>query len=98
LSKAELITQIAENHGLTKTGAKAVVEEVFAAVAIGLKTEGRFAFPDLGTFSIGSRAARKGRNPSTGAEIKIAASKTVKFKAAPALKAVVQKTKAKAKK
>ena len=51
-----------------------------------LKKEKRFAYPSFGTFTVRSRKARKGRNPQTGEEIKIKASKTVGFKPAPTLK------------
>ncbi|MBT5633626.1 MAG: HU family DNA-binding protein, partial [Nitrospina sp.] len=51
-----------------------------------IKKEKRFAYPSFGTFTVRSRKARKGRNPRTGEEIKIKASKTVGFKPAPTLK------------
>ncbi|AYR23398.1 HU family DNA-binding protein [Herbaspirillum rubrisubalbicans] len=60
-----------------------------------LKKEGRFSFADLGTFSVTERAARKGRNPATGEPIKIKASKSVRFKPAPALKEQIAKVKLK---
>jgi DNA-binding protein HU-beta len=93
MNKSEMIDKIATEHELTKVKAKAIVEQVFGFVGADLKKEGRFAFPDLGTFTVGQRAARKGRNPATGEAIKIKASKTVRFKAAPALKEVVAKVK-----
>lgn len=93
MNKSEMIDSIAAEHDLTKVKAKAIVEQVFGFVGTDLKKEGRFAFPDLGTFTVGQRAARKGRNPATGEEIKIKASKTVRFKAAPALKELVAKVK-----
>jgi DNA-binding protein HU-beta len=93
MNKSEMIDKIATEHDLTKVKAKAVVEQVFGFIGADLKKEGRFAFPDLGTFTVGQRAARKGRNPATGETIKIKASKTVRFKAAPALKEIVAKVK-----
>ena len=93
MSKSEIIAQIADDHGLTKVKAKEIVEQIFGAIGVGLKKEGRFAFPDLGTFTVSERAARKGRNPATGEIIKIKASKNVRFKAAPASKAQVAKFK-----
>lgn len=93
MNKSEMIDRIAADHDLTKVKAKAIVEQVFGFIGSDLKKEGRFAFPDLGTFTVGQRAARKGRNPATGEAIKIKASKTVRFKAAPALKDLVAKVK-----
>lgn len=95
MGKSEIIAQIAEEHDLTKVKAKEIVEQIFGFVGAGLKKEGRFAFPDLGTFTVSERAARKGRNPATGETIKIKASKNVRFKAAPALKVQVAKVKLK---
>jgi DNA-binding protein HU-beta len=51
-----------------------------------IKKEARFSYPNFGTFKVTERAARKGRNPRTGAEIRIKASKTVKFAPAPKFK------------
>lgn len=93
MNKSEMIEKLAGDHELTKVKAKAIVEQVFGFIGSDLKKEGRFSFPDLGTFTVGQRAARTGRNPATGATIKIKAAKTVKFKAAPALKEKVAKVK-----
>lgn len=95
MNKVEMIEKIAGEHELTKVKAKEIVEQVFGFVGADLKKEGRFSFPDLGTFTVGQRAARTGRNPATGETIKIKASKTVRFKAAPALKDLVAKVKVK---
>jgi DNA-binding protein HU-beta len=93
LNKSEIIDMVAADHELSKVKAKQVVEQVFGVVGATLKKEGRFAFADLGTFTVAERAARKGRNPATGETIKIKASKVVRFKAAPALKTQVAKVK-----
>lgn len=95
MNKAEMIDILAADHEISKVKAKAILEQAFGFVAKDLKKEGRFAFPELGTFTVTERAARKGRNPATGEAIKIKASKNVRFKAAPALKAVVAKVKVK---
>jgi DNA-binding protein HU-beta len=95
VNKSEIIEKIAADHEVTKVKAKEIVEQVFGFIGSDLKREGRFAFPDLGTFTVGQRAARTGRNPATGETIKIKASKTVRFKAAPALKDLVAKVKVK---
>lgn len=92
-TKNEIIDAIAKKNGLTKVAAKQVVEQVFGYVGADLKKEGRFSFPDLGTFTVTQRAARQGRNPATGETIKIKASKSVRFKPAPALKELVAKVK-----
>jgi DNA-binding protein HU-beta len=93
LNKSEIIDTVAAQHELTKVKAKEIVEQVFGFVGADLKKEGRFSFPDLGTFTVSQRAARTGRNPATGESIKIKASKNVRFKAAPALKELVAKVK-----
>jgi DNA-binding protein HU-beta len=95
MNKAEMIDKVAAEHELSKVKAKEIVEQVFGFIGADLKKEGRFAFPGLGTFNVGQRAARTGRNPATGDTIKIKASKTVRFKAAPALKEIVAKVKVK---
>ncbi len=95
MNKAEIINQVAADHELTKVKAKEIVEQLFGFIGAGLKQEGRFSFPDLGTFTVAERAARTGRNPMTGEKLKIKASKTVRFKAAPALKLQVAKVKVK---
>lgn len=89
MNKKELLEAINKKHagnGVTKKAVTAIIADTFAAIAKGIKKAGRFAIPGFGTFTVKSRAARKGRNPRTGESIKIKASKSVKFKAAPSLK------------
>lgn len=89
MNKKELIETITKNHagrGLSKKSVAGIIDDTFAAIAKGIKKAGRFSIPGFGTFTVKSRAARKGRNPKTGEAIKIKASKAVKFKAAPAFK------------
>lgn len=89
MNKKELLETITKTHaedGITKKAVVAIIDDTFAAIAKGIKKAGRFSFPDFGTFTVKSRAARKGRNPQTGAPIKIKASKSVKFKASPSFK------------
>lgn len=93
MNKSEIIEEIATSHDLTKTKAKDIVEQLFNTVGATLKKQGRFSFPGLGTFTVSTRAARKGRNPKTGEPIKIKASNNVRFKASPALKTLVSKVK-----
>ena len=93
MNKAEIIDMVAGEHELSKVKAKDIVEQVFGVIGATLKKEGRFAFADLGTFTVTERAARKGRNPATGEALKIKASKSVRFKPAPALKTLIAKVK-----
>ncbi|SNS52636.1 HU family DNA-binding protein [Noviherbaspirillum humi] len=95
MNKAELIEAIAAETGTSKRQAKDSIELLIDYIKTGLKKEGRFSLSGLGTFSVGQRAARTGRNPKTGEAIKIKASKTAKFKAAPDLKEAASKFKAK---
>lgn len=89
MNKKELLETINKKHagnGITKKVVTAIIDDTFAAIAKGIKKAGRLAIPGFGTFTVKTRAARKGRNPQTGEAIKIKASKSVKFKAAPGLK------------
>ena len=89
MTKAELINAILKTKGmpeLTKKATGEIVDAVFENLAKAIRTEKRFVFPGFGTFTVRRRKARKGRNPRTGQEIKIAATKTVTFKPAPQLK------------
>jgi len=81
MTKAELITKISEDAGITKVAANAALDSFMESVAKTLKKGDRLTLVGFGTFSVSKRAARKGRNPSTGAEIKIKAKKVAKFKA-----------------
>lgn len=89
MTKDELITSIiksCKDTNLSKRLAGDVVDAAFENMAKAIKKEKRFAYPGFGTFTVRNRKARKGRNPQTGEEIKIKASKTVGFKPAPTLK------------
>ena len=88
MTKAELIDKLNKKAGdaVSKKLVGALVDEVFATMAVTIKKEKRFAYPGFGTFTVRSRKARKGRNPQTGEVIKIKASKTVGFKPSTALK------------
>ena len=81
MNKAELIDAIASDAKLTKADTKKALESFITATSKALKKGDRVALVGFGSFSIAKRAARKGRNPQTGKEIKIAAKKVVKFKA-----------------
>lgn len=89
MTKDELITTViksCKDDSLSKRLTAEVIDATFEAIGKAIKKEKRFAYPGFGTFTVRNRKARKGRNPQTGEEIKIKASKTVGFKPAPALK------------
>ena len=89
MNKAELISKIADDAGITKTQANATVDSFVEAVTKTLKGGGKVTLVGFGTFSVSKRAARNGRNPQTGAPIQIAAAKIPSFKAGKALKDAV---------
>jgi len=89
MNKAELIEHIANAHSLTKAEAGRIVETVTGAIVNTVKKGGSVVLPGFGSFKQVARAARTGVNPSTGAKLKIAAGKAVKFKAGSAFKAAV---------
>ncbi len=86
MTKAEMINAVAKAAKLSKKAGGSAVDATFESLARAIKKEKRFQVPGFGTFSVRSRKARKGRNPQTGAVINIKASRTVRFKPAPALK------------
>ncbi len=80
MNKSDLINKIADDAKLTKVQAQAALNSFLDASAKALKKGDKVILVGFGTFSVASRAARTGRNPQTGKEIKIAAKKVVKFK------------------
>ena len=91
MNKAELIEAMAKSNKLSKRENEEVVNAFVDVVSKELKKGGKVQLVGFGTFEVGKRAARTGRNPQTGAEIKIKASKAPKFKAGKALKDLVNK-------
>ena len=89
MTKTELIKLIAERADLTQAKATEALQAFEAAVTSELSKGGEVALIGFGTFKITDRAARTGRNPQTGAEIQIAASKVPTFKAGKGLKDAV---------
>ena len=81
MNKAQLIDAIAKDANLTKADAKRALDAFIDATTGTLKSGGRVALVGFGSFSVSERNARTGRNPQTGAPIKIGAKKVVKFKA-----------------
>ena len=90
MNKSELIDAIATETGLTKVTASKVLDTFMSTVTDVLKDGGQLVLPGFGSFSTGNRAARTGRNPQTGKEIQIKASRVAKFKAGKKLKEAVQ--------
>jgi len=90
MNKAELIDAMAGEAKLTKADAKKALDAFIKATSVALKKGDRVALVGFGSFGVAKRAARKGRNPQTGKEIKIAAKKVVKFKAGTELAAKVK--------
>jgi DNA-binding protein HU-beta len=86
MTKAELIEKMAKDASISKAAAGKALESLIDGVKKTLKKGNRLTLVGFGTFSVGKRAARAGRNPQTGQAIKIKASKTAKFKAGKALK------------
>jgi DNA-binding protein HU-beta len=80
MTKADLVSKIAGDGGITKAQAEKAVDGFVAAVTDALSSGDKVTLVGFGTFSVGSRTAREGRNPRTGEKITIPASKVVKFK------------------
>lgn len=81
MNKAQLIEAVAAEAKMTKADAKRALEAVIGATTKSLAKGERVALVGFGSFAVSKRAARKGRNPQNGKEIKIGAKKVVKFKA-----------------
>ena len=90
MNKAELISAVADTAEISKTDAAAAVDAFVSVVTKALKKGDAVTLVGFGTFQVRKRAARMGRNPKTGATIKIKASKNPTFKAGKALKDLVQ--------
>jgi len=91
MNKTELIDAIAAECDLSKVAAQRALESVLNNVTKAVSNGDAVQLVGFGTFASGNRAERTGRNPRTGEEIKIAASKTVKFTAGKAFKDAVNK-------
>ena len=91
MNKTELVEAMAKKAGLSKKDAEAAVKAFTEVVTAELKKGGKVQLVGFGTFEVAKRAAREGKNPQTGAKIKIAASKAPKSKAGKALKDTVNK-------
>ena len=89
MNKTELVEAMAAQAKISKTDADKAVKALVDVVTKELKKGEKVTLIGFGTFEVSKRSARKGRNPQTGAEIKIKASKAPKFKAGKALKDAV---------
>ncbi|MGI6092217.1 MAG: HU family DNA-binding protein [Veillonellaceae bacterium] len=89
MNKTELVASVAEKSGMTKKDAEKAINALFASVEEALAKEDKVQIIGFGTFEVKAREERKGRNPQTGAEITIPASKTPVFKAGKGLKDAV---------
>ncbi|GAB1373660.1 DNA-binding protein HU-beta [bioreactor metagenome] len=90
MNKADLISAIAAKAELTKVDAKKALDAFIEVSGGAMKKGERITLVGFGTFSVNERNARNGRNPRTGAKIKIAAKKVVRFKAGAELNKLVK--------
>ncbi|MCX8521373.1 MAG: HU family DNA-binding protein [Rhodoferax sp.] len=86
MNKSELIEHIANHADISKADSSRALESIIDAVKSALKKNDSVSLVGFGTFSVSKREARTGRNPRTGAEIKIKAAKVPKFRPGKALK------------
>ncbi len=91
MNKLELVSAVAEQANLTKKDAEAAIKAMLGTIEDSLKKGEKVQLVGFGTFEVRERAARTGRNPQTGAEMKIAAAKVPTFKAGKALKELINK-------
>jgi len=91
VTKTELIDKVAEKTEFTKKDSGKAIDAVFEAITQALAKNDKVQLVGFGSFEVRKREARKGRNPQTGAEIKIAARKVPVFRAGKALKEAVAK-------
>ncbi len=91
MNKTELVEHMAKNAEISKAAAGRALESLIGAVRTTLKKGGTVALVGFGTFAVGKRAARVGRNPKTGAALKIKAAKVPKFRPGKGLKDALNK-------
>ena len=90
MKRTDLVAAIADKAAITKKDADAALNATIEAITDALKSGDKVQLVGFGTFEVREKAARKGRNPQTGAEIEIAASKSPAFKAGKAFKDAVK--------
>ncbi|OGF99926.1 MAG: DNA-binding protein [Candidatus Glassbacteria bacterium RIFCSPLOWO2_12_FULL_58_11] len=86
MTKADLIDAVASEVGISKKAAAEAIDSVFSHITKALKKGKKYTHVGFGTFGVVKRAAREGRNPQSGAKIKIPARNVVKFTVGKALK------------
>ena len=88
MTKAQFIDQVAGSAEaeMSKKDTEALLKAMFTVMGKAIRGDGRFSYPGFGVFKLQKRGARTGRNPRTGAAVKIKASRTVVFRPAPSLK------------
>ena len=91
MNKTELVEHMAKHAEISKAAAGRALESLMGAVKATLKKGGTVALVGFGTFAVGKRAARVGRNPKTGAALKIQAAKVPKFRPGKGLKEALNK-------
>lgn len=89
MTKAELIDAVASHVGISKKNAAEAIDSVFGSITKSLKKGHKYTQVGFGTFSVVKRASREGRNPQSGAKIRIPARSVVKFTVGKALKEAV---------
>lgn len=89
MTKADLVAKMAKGSGMTQRAAEVALESALKSIRDSLKKGKKVTLVGFGTFSVGRRAARNGRNPRTGRVIRIPASKVPRFKAGKDLKKAV---------
>lgn len=89
LTQTEIVNTLAESSGLKKTEVKGMFDAIAEMAATEVKKNGEFTLPGFGKLVKATRKAREGRNPATGAVIKIPAKTTVKFRLGKAMKDAV---------
>ena len=90
MNKTELVAAVADKADISKADAARAIDSLFEVVGKALKKKDKVSLVGFGTFLVRERAARTGRNPKTGALLKIKASKTPSFKAGKALKDAIK--------
>jgi len=93
ITKADLLAAVAEQSGVSRVDAERVLDAYFDVVVEGAQRGDKVGWPGFGSFSAARRPARMGRNPQTGAPVKIAASTALKFSASSVLKAELNTSK-----
>jgi DNA-binding protein HU-beta len=92
MNKADLVSHVAKQAGITKKAATSALDAIIGAVHDSLKKKtGSIRISDLGTFKVSQRKARAGVNPRTGQKIKIPAAKVLRFSASKSLREAVKK-------